>query len=120
LGFDLGAAIGLSRRYPTRLLEEWVDITQAARERFGHEFFKKSPMAFFVDSVSKAHKGRRTPPDWWHEVRKQELSQAELPAKSKNVFEQIRNELFRDTAVDGAIQDTSGLISTACVLKAIR
>lgn len=51
LGFDMAAARGLIRRYPIRLLEEWTDITQAKVERHGLKSFRKSPMAYLVDSV---------------------------------------------------------------------
>jgi hypothetical protein len=54
------------------LLQEWTDITLAARERFGSSFFKRSPAAYFLDNVKQAAAGRRTPPDWWHDVRKAE------------------------------------------------
>jgi hypothetical protein len=44
----------------------------AAKERFGDAFFKRSPQAYFVDNVKHAAAGTRTPPDWWHELRKAE------------------------------------------------
>ncbi len=72
LGFEPKAAHSLIRRYPARLLEEWADITHAKIERQGLRSFRRSPMAFLVDSVNKAHRGERTPPDWWHDVRKSE------------------------------------------------
>ncbi|MCA9064167.1 MAG: hypothetical protein KDA96_13950, partial [Planctomycetaceae bacterium] len=54
IGFDDVSANRLIRRYRSDLLSEWIDITQAAIERFGRSYFHKSPMAFLVDSVSKA------------------------------------------------------------------
>ena len=37
-------------------------------------FFTKSPQAYFLDSVKAAVESRRTPPDWWRDLRKQELA----------------------------------------------
>ncbi|MEE9312709.1 MAG: hypothetical protein V3V10_09900, partial [Planctomycetota bacterium] len=48
IGFDENPAVRLIRRFDSRLLTEWCDITQAAMERHGPSFFKKSPMAFLV------------------------------------------------------------------------
>jgi len=98
IGFDIGAARGLIRRYPTRLLEEWADITQAKIERQGMKSFRRSPMAYFVDSVSKANQGLRTAPDWWHEIRRSEVRQESLPNESRELFNQIRTELFRQSS----------------------
>ncbi|WP_143549119.1 hypothetical protein [Rhodopirellula bahusiensis] len=116
LGFETGAAYSLSRKYPARLLEEWADITQAASERFGRPFFKKSPMAFFVDSVSKASKGQRTAPDWWHEVRREEQNQAELSNNSQKLFADLRAELFGDSPAKQSQQDVS-VETAADILK---
>ncbi len=62
------------------MLREWTDITLAAKERFGAGFFKKSPQAFLVDNLKNAANGKRTPPDWWHDVRRAE---ARLQAKAQ-------------------------------------
>ncbi len=65
------------RTYPSALLQQWLDITLAARERHGPAFFRRSPAAYFVDNVRNAAKGTRTPPDWWHDLQKHErLTQA--------------------------------------------
>ncbi len=100
IGFDQLAAARLIKKYPGRLLGEWADITQAAQKRFGAKFFKKSPMAFLVDSVSNAAAGQRTPPDWWHELRQAESKTAELNEQSREVFARIRQELFRENVTD--------------------
>ncbi len=94
IGFESSAAGRLLRRYPHQILTEWADITQAAQERFGRSFFRKSPMAFLVDSVSKAAKGNRTPPDWWQRLRKKESNSPNVEEASRAVFVQIRDELF--------------------------
>ena len=93
IGFEAGAAVRLNRRYPTRLLELWADITLAKLEHQGLSSFRKSPMAYFVDSVSKASKGLRTPPDWWHESRRSESNRG-LSNESNQLFNRIRAEVF--------------------------
>ncbi|MBC7817650.1 MAG: hypothetical protein IAG10_12220, partial [Planctomycetaceae bacterium] len=101
LGFDLQAASSLVRRYPRKLVALWTDITQAALERFGRQHFRKSPMAYLVDSLSKAAQGTRTPPDWWHEVRKAEQKSEQPAPESRELFSKLLDEVFgserRDT-----------------------
>ncbi len=94
IGFEEQAAARLINRFPTRLLSEWCDITQAAQERFGREFFHKSPMAYLVDSVTKAAAGNRTAPDWWYELKRAEVQKHELNEESRVLFAKIRTELF--------------------------
>lgn len=72
IGFDEMAIRRLIREYPEPLLHEWADVTLAAMEKHGKRFFKRSPAAFFTDNVQNAAAGRRTPPDWWHRIRKSE------------------------------------------------
>jgi hypothetical protein len=72
VGFDERAIHRLIREYPGQLLQEWADVTLAALERHGKPFFTRSPQAFFIDNVRNAAAGRRTPPDWWHRLRKSE------------------------------------------------
>ncbi len=72
LGFDAVAARRLLKKYPRPLVREWIDITAAARERFGRSFFTRSPQAFLVDNLRHAATSGRTPPDWWHELRSRE------------------------------------------------
>ncbi|QDV83786.1 hypothetical protein [Planctomycetes bacterium TBK1r] len=119
LGFDTGAARGLLRRYPARLLEEWADITQAKIDRQGLGSFRRSPMAYLVDSVSKAHQGMRTPPDWWHDLRREESKRASLTDESQKVFDQIRSELFSG-ASDESTESTKGVAAVGDILKTIR
>ena len=72
IGLDERTIGRLLRRYPKRLLQEWADITLAAIERHGMPFFTRSPQAYFIDNVRNAAVGRRTPPDWWHQLRRSE------------------------------------------------
>lgn len=94
IGFDQPSAVRLVRRFPTRLVAEWTDITQAALERFGSSYFHKSPMAYLVDSLSKAAEGIRTPPDWWHAVRKAEQQKQEPTVESRQLFSRLIDEVF--------------------------
>ena len=72
LGFDAAAARRVLKTYPRPLVREWLDITAAAGERFGRSFFTRSPQAFLVDNLRHAATAGRTPPDWWHELRRRE------------------------------------------------
>jgi hypothetical protein len=72
VGVDEPGIARLLKQFPSSLLQQWLDITLAARERFGDEFFRKSAAAYFVDNVQKAAQGTRTPPDWWNELHRYE------------------------------------------------
>lgn len=100
LGFDEPTAARLIRHFPQRLLAEWIDITQAALERFGTSFFRKSPMAFLVNSVTHAAKGSRTAPDWWLDLKRTELRQQEVAPESRNLLKRIQRELGESSLVD--------------------
>lgn len=86
IGLDERTIRRLLRQYPIRLLQQWADITLAAIERHGKAFFTRSPQAYFVDNLQHAASGRRSPPDWWHQLRRSEhganrrVSRAERPA----------------------------------------
>lgn len=73
IGFDDVAIRRLLSRFKSRVLREWADITLAASERQGEKFFKKSAAAYFLDNVKHAASGNRTPPDWWRQLRAEEL-----------------------------------------------
>lgn len=117
LGLDDSASLRMIRRYPARLLSEWVDITQAALERHGPSFFRKSPMAFFVDSVTKAAQGQRTAPDWWQELKRQEQREHELSQDGLSVFSRIRSELFGEDPSQQPAPTRSGLTPLSEVFK---
>jgi hypothetical protein len=79
IGLDDRAIRRCLSRYPTNVLQQWLDITLAARERHGESFFKKSAAAYFINNVQNAVQGKRTPPDWWHDlVREERRRQAEI------------------------------------------
>lgn len=116
LGFDRDSASSLVRRHPRKLVALWTDITQAALERFGRKHFRRSPMAYLVDSLSKAAQGIRTPPDWWHEVRKSEQNSDEPTPESREVFSRLLDEVFgsdrRDTKAGSGLSRASDLLKT--------
>ena len=72
LGFEAGAAGRLLKEFPRAAVREWLDITVAARERFGRAFFTRSPQAYLVDNLRHALASGRTPPEWWHDLRSRE------------------------------------------------
>lgn len=72
IGFDDGQVGRILARFSSRLVQLWTDITLAAKESRGPSFFRKSPQAFFMNNIQEAQAGRRTPPDWFHALRKVE------------------------------------------------
>ena len=100
IGFDEFTIGRLLDRYSARLIEEWSDITLAAIERqqrkHGKPFFKKSPMAYFMNNIKEAAASRRTPPDWWRELRKREreIEQQQEASKLRLIREQSAKSEF--------------------------
>jgi hypothetical protein len=70
IGFAKHAAGRLLKTYDVKLLTLWADITLARAEQGLR--FTKSQQAFFVDSVRAAADGRRTPPDWYQQLKTEE------------------------------------------------
>jgi len=70
IGLDPAGIGRVLRQFPHDRIREWVDITLAAKERFGLKFFKRSPMAYLIHNLKKSASDGRTPPDWWHDIRK--------------------------------------------------
>lgn len=115
LGFDAPSAERLVKRFPRKLVALWIDITQAALERFGHSYFRKSPMAFLVDSLNKAAQGTRTPPDWWQEIRRSEEKSEQPAPESREVFSRLLDEVFGSDRQETKIG--TGLVRAADLLK---
>lgn len=117
LGFDPHSAASLVRRYPRKLVALWIDITQAALERFGRQHFHKSPMAYLVDSLSKAAMGTRTPPDWWQEIRNAEKKTEQPALESREVFSRLLDEVFgsdrRNTKAASGMTPVGDLLKTS-------
>ena len=101
------------RRYQQAQVQLWSDVTLAAIESQGPNFFRRSPAAFLIDNLKAAARGERTPPDWFLATRKREelgraprarrrdqpasksLSRAIQP--SQNAVDVVRSLLHRAT-----------------------
>ena len=94
VGFERPAALRLIKRYPSPLVAQWTDITQAAIEQFGKQHFRVSPMAFLVDSLKQAAKGVRTPPDWWQEAKRKEQRRQKPTKAGQQVLSTLLDEVF--------------------------
>ena len=116
IGLDVAGIARVLRQFPHERIREWIDITLAAKERFGPAFFKRSPMAYLIDNLKKSASDGRTPPDWWHDIRKAEEKKQDSLARQQSmtvvessppatagrqVFEQIRNELVAAYVASG-------------------
>ena len=100
-------------RYRSALLQEWVDITLAAKERFGEKFFKKGMAAYFLDNVKHATEGTRTAPDWWQEMRREnENSELAANPSTENLASKAaeRERAFRDYLTKEAASSFRGLV----------
>ncbi|MEI6172005.1 MAG: hypothetical protein WCQ45_05980, partial [bacterium] len=99
VGLDRPAIRRILAAYDSRLIAECADMTLAARERFGDEFFTKSAPAYFMDNLKEQAKGGRTIPDWWRTVRAEEerrRRQADSPSQPKDdrVEQEIEGIVF--------------------------
>ena len=107
LGFEDSAINRLLREYSLPMLREWIDIALAAQERFGPKFFKRSAQAYLIDNLRNAKLGQRTPPDWWHAMRKEEQrpvkgrtarGPADLTRVDQNAVEKVLADVFRSAS----------------------
>ena len=111
IGLDDAAILRCQKKFPMSLLQEWADITLAARERHGQSFFKRSPAAYFIDNVQHAAQGTRTPPDWWHDLQRAErrtqanVARQQSAAKTttvvENPLESIADAVFQHFQANG-------------------
>ena len=85
IGLDDRAIQRLLAKFPNHTLNQWVDITLSAMERYGKPFFRKSPAAYLVDNLNHASKGKRLPPDWWHDIRRAEERSRTKAAREKRL-----------------------------------
>jgi hypothetical protein len=132
IGVDEPGMGYLKRNYPMPLLQEWADITLAAKEHHGPKFFDRSMAAFYIDNVKAAKSGGRRPPDWWYEFRKreQELTSRQQqdvsPAKAspcrrqfaqwircegRSLFETTFREILDLVAVDGRAREADATVA---------
>ncbi len=110
LGFDDRGICRLMRQFSPTSIRLWTDVALAAKERDGGAYIKKSPQAYLVDSLKNAAKGKRTPPDWYHEQRRAErrvrskvavpavplgqIQDEDLSDESRQAYERIASEMF--------------------------
>ncbi len=106
LKFDPPAANRLLREFPKPMLREWLDITLAARERYGAKFFKRTPQAYLVDNLQAARSSGRTPPEWWHELRSRERQESRTLPGSAPSAAQTSATPEHTAAVLRRLQDT--------------
>lgn len=122
IGLDEAGIVRVLRQFPLSRVREWTDITLAAKERFGLRFFTRSPVAYFLDNLKKAAAEGRTPPDWWHDVRKAEEHQQAHHDRSRHTgksrtgagnnrsrqaFEKVRRERFHQLRSAGLDEHTA-------------
>ncbi len=96
IGLDDRTINRVMTHYSLRLVEQWADITLAAMERNGSDFFTSSPQAYFIDNLKAAKESRRTPPDWWHELRKQELAKEREQERQKAQLFRSEDDAFEE------------------------
>lgn len=110
IGFDRTAVVRLLASHKTSLLQQWIDITLAAMER---GVIDKSPPAYFTYYVQN----KMTPPDWWHELKRQERQQEADQQRATRAFnikfseERGFEEYIRSEARDAFDQVMSSLVS---------
>ncbi len=108
IGFDQRDVLRIIRTYPNALVQEWADITLSAVE---HNVVKQSPQQYFRYHIKRAHEKKTTPPDWWRELRKQEieahasetsLAQSDqafdtfLAKQGREAFEKVMERMFTE------------------------
>ncbi len=96
IGLDDRTIARVMSHHSPRQIEQWADITLAAMERNGEGFFKRSPQAYFIDNLKAAKDSRRTPPDWWHELRKQELAKEREQERQKAQLFRSEDDAFAE------------------------
>ena len=115
IGFEPRDAQRLISKYAGHLVREWIDITLAAKERFGMSFFKRSPAAYLRFYLQRVAAGKDGPPDWWLEIRKAEeharaerarkrrstQSSDQLPQKAMDSLDNVRDDIFHQFLAAG-------------------
>jgi hypothetical protein len=88
IGLDESTIGWVAKNYRHSLIQQWADITLAAKERHGLRFFKKSPQAYFVANLREAAESGRTPPDWWWAFKREEEQHIAAPM-ARRLIEQV-------------------------------
>jgi hypothetical protein len=97
IGLDEKMIGWVAKHYRHSLVQQWADITLAAKERHGSGFFKKSPQAYFMDNLREAAENGRTPPDWWWACKREEEQRMASPVAKKLAEELERFADRRET-----------------------
>lgn len=84
IGFESQQIQRILRRFSTRQVQVWSDVTLAALEHRGRNFFRRSPQAYFMDNIQKCARGERTCPDWFLALRKAEEGGADPGRRSRS------------------------------------
>ncbi|MCA9078025.1 MAG: hypothetical protein KDA93_23550 [Planctomycetaceae bacterium] len=106
IGFDKGTIARLLQKHPVKLIEQWADITLAAQER---GLIQTSPPAYFQYYIQKAAKRETTPPDWWHDLQKQQRQAEWEQERAKQTIqtedrEQVEFDEYLKTEVKDAFE----------------
>jgi hypothetical protein len=123
VGLDDSAIRYVLKTFEQRLIGECADMSLAARERFGEAFFKISSQAYFMDNLKAMASKKRTLPDWWRELRKEEERRrwqadreedkaassrtfeaavdAYLKAEAREAFGSVMDRIFKDLKAGG-------------------
>lgn len=114
IGLTPAAIRRVLKRYPEKLVQVWSDVTLAALESKGQKFFRVSPAAFLINNLQQAALGRRTPPDWWHELRRRRNERAATQALNeetvlmeqyREVYDRARRKAFKEFLVRDVPKD---------------
>ena len=97
LGCTPGVARNIKRKYKRHDVERWLDITQAALEKHGQAFFKRSAVAYLIDSLKASASGTRTPPDWWLALRSSDVKSEQVSNEGRKVLTRLQEEVFATT-----------------------
>jgi hypothetical protein len=89
IGFDDRAIRRIIGAYRPNLVQVWADVTISAIESKAQGFFRSSPQAYLLDNLKHAAVGRRTPPDWYRELKKRQAERAQQSLTESHEDEQL-------------------------------
>jgi len=84
IGLDQASVSRVLKNFDHKLIRLWSDIALTAIEQKQKGFFKRSPVAYFIDNLNAASRGERMPPDWFLAVQKQEQRRLAETAKPRD------------------------------------
>ena len=116
IGFDLPAIARILDRFQAKQIQVWADVTLAAKEHKGNRFFRRSPQAFFMDNIQNALVGCRTPPDWFHELRKHETCRQTATVRRRGQSKRDRSHVDSTRQSTGSNAGSKQPVSIAAVL----